>query len=353
MEALEMHVEFEVIYQNLASNVHRSFESGEIDWLLNRAVDRFIDERTKPRHIPGQAVFQMDSKASTDLHTLVDDDNLLQVDKYNSSTYRALLPGDYRLLISARPYTVRSCDKGFDTSVVPTTFYYAKLPIPKSKSQTLPYSEFLIQINGQTIFDIKDYSFTEPLVDPSQRFLVINLLKDVLSENGINFYWEKYSTQTSPLTLFIEQSIPVTGITLLIDGVTITGTTGTTVRNIPASTLLSIPVLGTMTSSRWTRSEKAYDMSVTPFFQSTHDSLLSSLAKGHIKIFGRDQSFIVTQIMVDYIRQPRQINLSLDRGCDLPMETHAEVCGLAAEMAFLYTQRPDWQNKVQDNNSRI
>lgn len=353
MDAQQMHIEFETAYQNMASNVHRGFEADEIDWLLNSAVETFINERTKPHKREGNPTFQMDSKSSSDLHTLVDDDNLLPVDKYNATTYRALLPGDYRLLISARPYTLRTCDKGFDAAVVRTPFYFGKLSIPKTTSQTTPYKEFVVKLNGETIFDITNYHFEIPLVDKAQRFVVIGLLLDVLSENGVSFYWEKYISYTTPLTLFIEQTTVVNSITVTIDGVTTAGTAGTTIRNVPAPSLLNPPVLGTMSSSRWTKSEQAYDLSVTPFFQSMYDSPLTSLAKGHVKIFGRDQSFIVTQCMVDYIRNPRVISLSLDRSCDLPAHTHPEICGIAAEKAFLYTQRPDWEKKVQDNTLRL
>lgn len=346
-----MHIEFEQIYQNIASNVNRGFDDDEIDWLLNRAVERFVDDRVNPRHQSGGTAFQFDSKTSSDLNSILDDDNILPVDKYSDMVYKILLPGDFRYLVNARPYTLRYCDQGFDTTLVPTTYYYGKIAFPKSDNPSWPYTQVQLLVNGVVLFDVTDYPFASPLTDVAQRFVITDLIRDVLSELGINFFWEKYGSVTSPNTFFIEQGTPISSITLYVDGHLVTGSMGTVVRNLPKPYTLN--ALGNMSSARWTRNEDAYDLSLTPFYQSLADSPITTFAKGHLKVFGRDTSFIVTQCVVDYVRHPRKINLSLDRSCDLPDHTHKEVCGLAAEIAFLYTQRPDWQQKVSDNTTRI
>lgn len=353
MEVKEMHIEFEQIYQNIASNVHRGFDDSEKDWMLNRAVERYIDARISPDRSVKKASFQLDSKTAADLNSLLDDDNIMFVDKFTTMVYRVLMPGDFRYLVNARPYTLRSCDAGYNTATVPTTFYSGRIVIPKSTNSIAPYSQFQLLVNGVVLFDIANYPFAAPLVDVAQRFVVTDLLRDVLSENGINFYWEKYGQSTISNALFIEQGTAITSMSLVIDGVTIQATLSTLVRNLPLPATLPVPVMGNLSSARWTKNEDAYDLAVTPFYQSLPDSPITTFAKGHLKVFGRDTSFIVTQCIVDYIRQPRKINLSLDRGCDLPVHTHPEICGLAAEIAFLYTQNPQWQLKVQDNTSRL
>lgn len=347
-----MHIEFETIYQNLSSNVHRGFDPGEKDWLLNRAVERFIDGRVKPHRRPDSDTFQLDSKSASDLHTILDDDNILPVDKYSDMVYRALMPGDFRYLVNARPYTLRSCDVGFDSTLTPTQFYYGSVIIPRSTAAT-PYQQVVLTVNGAVLFDITRYSFAYPLVDVNQRFIVTDLLRDVLSENGINFHWESYNGKTSSNTLYIEQGTAVSSITLLVDGTLVTGSVGAVTRQVPKPWTLTPAVYGKMSSARWTKNEDAYDLAMTPFFQSLSDSPITTFARGHLKVFGRDSNFVVTQVATDYIRQPRKINLALDRNCDLPTHTHPEICGIAAEIAMLYTQRPDWERKVQDNTARI
>jgi hypothetical protein len=90
MNALEMHIDVDLEAQKIASSSFRKFTDAEIDWLLNREVERFIKDRIKQdQDSLGFEASEVDLDA---IRTLVVNDQVLSVRKKPLQTV-LYLPG--------------------------------------------------------------------------------------------------------------------------------------------------------------------------------------------------------------------------------------------------------------------
>lgn len=109
MTVKDMHYDFKVKFNSLDGQVSRGLKIPEIDWLLNRAQEAFIDAVAQPRTNPFVG-FEMNQKAIDDLRTIVVDNyckNVRVFTSQNSSPNQnsiVSLPDDYMYFASGKVY---------------------------------------------------------------------------------------------------------------------------------------------------------------------------------------------------------------------------------------------------------
>ncbi len=100
--------------------------------------------------------------------------------------------------------------------------------------------------------------------------------------------------------------------------------------------------------NRLTTSEHLYRYLRHPFNKPKRQRPVSNLAGENIFVY-TDGAFIIDEVFVDYIKEPRIISLNLQQSCELAEHTHTEVVDLAVEYILYAISSPRAQLKTQEN----
>jgi len=343
MTVFEQHLEIRQASQNIAANVRRKLLPQEIDWLLNKTQERFIQSKVKSRK-DGSGGFEIDQLDVDSIRTLL---GRKVVEVFISDTdYECQLPADYSYLISDDSKTMMLC--GTTKTPVNVTETSVVLPLFTTvKSSTNYYLTVVLVIGSVTIqlSDIVSFyrsSYTGLQSKDEKYVLRDAFLWYIRNVLNIEVYWEHYKTIIAPYSfIFPGYSAGI----IIIDGTLFTGTT----RTITSS---KYSEAGTWTPNRLTASNQVSTMLVTPWVKSTGKSPISELSGNKLIVYG-DSSFIISgSISIDYVKKPRKINLLLNQDCELPEEFHQSICDLAVEYFKAMTADPNWEVKLKDNVTR-
>ncbi len=346
MFAREMHIEVSQATQNIAANTRRKMLPDEIDWLLNKNLERFIQSKLKPKDSGGFQVNQIDADSIRTLY--VNSRTIPITDAFDSNLYIATLPGDYSYLLADDSRTLALCGAArpiletITENVLSLSLYTGKTP-PKY------YATIVIVIDALTI-RLSDIITAQQIAgytgvnSKEERFLIRDiLLWHMRNTLGINVYWENYKSIYKPHS-FIFPGVTSGSITVDSMG-SVNGTT----------TILSYSkyssVEGNWVANRLTPGDKISTMRTTAFVKSSNLSPISELSNNEVIVYG-DTGFIVTGVNVSYVRKPRRISLLLSQDCDLPDEFHQAVCDLTVEYFKAMTADPNWEVKLKDNMTR-
>jgi hypothetical protein len=351
MTVQEMHIDFEQGSQQIASNRTFKYEEPEIDWILNKAMDRFIKLKLKPkmdeRGIPtgGFEVSQLDADAirsiivsSYDLVPYIDQDN---------RRYRCFLPPDYSYLLSDWSYTTLLC-QGDVPKIIQEQMYILALRQDNSTKATPRFYESVqVQLGNQTISIPADlpygasYSGYEAVEN-------ISFLRPYISLKG-QWYWERFDNLYYPKYYIFPTTNPQQNLTpyCIVDGVptAFTKQSGYPVRRHDGT--------GKYYDNRLSATDNISGMNSTEYIKSSHYSPISELSNGLLYIYN-DDSFIVSSVGISYVRKPQPISLYLNTDCELPEEFHRTIVDLAIEYAKQTLQNlPGYQAKAADNDKRV
>lgn len=345
MTIQEMHIEVGLASQQVASAVNRRFLPEEIDWVLNKIIGRFVNQAVKPKEFAGENDFQEHQLDTDKIRTLVAHDVSLPV-TVSGNTYSAILPSGYSHLIEDNSMTLQACEKPLVSTELGKT-YIAILKLKPSAKGTAPYYQNLaFKISNTTIIDSSD--MPSGLNDKDMLFTVTEVLRELLPSRlpqGVTAYYENYGLLEVSNALIIVSPTAISA-SIAYDGV------------ITSAILQELDVIRPLPSdksrkvvNRLTKSDRVGQLRQSSFAKSTAQSPISVLERNILKVYG-DESFIVTQVLISYVRKARKVALSLSRNCDLPEETHQEICDLAVEYLKLTIQDPSYPSTLQDNKLR-
>lgn len=353
MNVQEMHIEIDISTQKIRSNYYRKFLDSEIDWLLNKNVDRFIKDRIKQdTDSLGFDATEIDLDA---LRTIAILDRQLPAFQIESDAVRAELPGNYSFLIDDFSNTIEKCDiRNYNaaTKTVATELYIYTFPLTQSVLESGPYYKNMnLTLNDISIFNsvglpglfdktelwaVRDY-----ILNQLSNY-IINLLQ-LSSETTLDFYWETFGGYTSPNSILAVSSVRQTGLNqLTIDGSNTAGEESTISKNY-------IPNVnaGSLACNRLIRGSMRSRIRTSTFCKTISSSPISAVSGNQLKIYC-DTKFIVSKSKVSYIRKPAKINLLLSQSCDLAPEFHQEICDRVSLYIKELTDAPDWEVKLRD-----
>lgn len=349
MNIQQMHIEVNLSTQKIASNVKRKFIPEEIDWILNKMIGRFVKNKIKPDEQTRQGGFQSDAIDLNALRTLLVLNKTLGVYKSHShSVLSAELPGDYSYLVSDTSGLVRSCDGSYTAA---STFrsvneYLYLLKVSKSTKSAKPfYQNATLTVNGTVVMGPTD--FPSGLSDKTMNFELQEIIKNtLLSSPTYRVYWERYKNIYQPETFIFVSATAYSSVTLTFDTDTFIATAKTVTEVVPGN-----DVSKNYSPNRLLRSDHNPDIATSTFGKSRWESPLSAV-QGNTLLVYHDRTFIVNNLVVNYIRKPRTVSLSLGLGCDLPDEFHQDICDWAVEYIKQTINDPNYQLKLGDNQLR-
>lgn len=350
MTPLEMHIEFNRGMQQFAANKTLKYLPEEVDWLLNKAMNRFIQSKLKPkmdekgRPTNGFEVSQIDADAirsvivsSKDLVPYVDQDN---------RRYRCFLPNDYAFLLSDWSYTKFLCPDDIVTQATDTLYITGirqDISILKSPKY---YQTLQVQLGNNTVTIPNDLPFLNEYKGYNQVNEIIFLIP-YISLKG-QWYWEKFDIYNYPGYYISVSTNPQMATAL----VTVDGNTTTNIKTNKYS-LIRHTNSGQYYDNRLSASDNISGMNSTEFIKSSYYSPISELADGILYVYN-DSSFIVSNVGISYVRKPQPISLYLNTKCELPESFHWNVCDLAIEMGQgdILSEK-GYQTKFADNERRV
>ena len=200
MTVLEQHLEIRQASQNIAANVRRKLLPQEIDWLLNKTQERFIQSKVKPRK-DGSGGFQIEQLDVDAIRTLLKSKDIPAF--ISEMDYEAQLPADYSYLISDDSKTLLLCG-GTAVPPVNTTETSLILPLVTSHKSANFYLSVILNIGSSLVIQLSDivsfYASTYASLQAKDEKYVLRdaflwYIRNVLN---VEVYWERYKTIIAP-----------------------------------------------------------------------------------------------------------------------------------------------------------
>lgn len=354
MTVRELIIEVQQQVQRKGSYKRDPTAEQEIIWRLNTAQNRLIKSWIKPDpQNPNK--FQINQKANSDIQKLITPNALLTTIIDDTNRVYAYLPNDFQYLINDRSKVLEDCKDEFatakDTTVYPRTVTAMRFSDGVGGANFYKTIVFTMVKNSVTTNETLS---TNGVPTIKEKFELINYIIRQAKGLGYNLYWEQYDTCFKPESFIFVPSI--TGntsesITITIDGVELVKTsvslTSVNIYKEFSSEITSLPV------NRGFKGDFLYDATQGNYYdQPQPDSPVSQLANGKIFVHTNER-FIVSKILMDYIRIPRRISLYLNHTCELHESVHEEVCSIAAEIILGNIEASSYQLKVQENINRL
>lgn len=346
-----MHIEFNQSLQQVAANKTLKYLDPEVDWILNKAMNRFIQMKMKPKvDEKGKPTggFEVDQLNSDAIRTIiVSSYDLIPYIDQDGRRYRCFLPPDYSYLLSDWSYTNLLC-VGDIAQVINNTIFITALRQERSILPVAPfYSNVQVQLGTGLVTIPNDLPY-------GNKYAGFDTLQDIqfiqkyIALQG-KWYWERFDNLYYPSYYINATSSNQTAITpyIKVDGNT------TMVTKTSSYNLRSHGGNGKFYDNRLSATDNISGMNSTAFIKSSYYSPISELSNGILYVYN-DTSFTVTSVGISYVRKPQPISLYLNTNCELPEEFHQNICDLAVE----YTKGtlgdiPGYQQKKADNDNRV
>jgi hypothetical protein len=364
MNVKEAHIHVERGLQRYNANVYDYFTPEDIDLVLTKSQNRFIDSKFR-RDDTGEG-FQYDQGDLDDVEALVISNYVTKSEQdFNLNIGKTYLPYNYRYLIDAIGQGYRTCkypnETGYDReSILDTNEYVTTYDLTPdnftSSSTGRVYKGLKLYFNNTKFYDIEDStSLKEGLVSDEELFIFISeflgKFYDNLPEGVKGIYWEKYKGRVTKNSIIVVSDSPS-----VLNTVEFTGDD-----NLPSSADATEEINVIKTSSldfnyeaklRITNNDRKSSLLYDNAYSKTISrSPITTISQEYL-IVNYDKRFIVISTKIDYIRIPKYVSLSLGIGFELREHTHERICDLAIEYIKNIIEQPSYDSILKDNMLR-
>ena len=373
-----MHISLRQTVDRINSQRADQLLSEELDLELNRAMQRFINQRYGKNNVY-QEGFEESQKRIDELRTLLVEyedgvtfKEILKPDSIFVDQFQ--LPANYMYLVNQRSKIfVDNC----------RTIDYNLIANQDINYFTFTFDDFMV--NGNEFVnsirmqdtDINTTPTISPTVwtastdlttsgySPSAYPQYINEVRADLLNNpqpGFEIYWESYGPLSIPNNFIVIVDIDGTGgffnwdasngnVTPLVSVDTLNNPVASVSPRFEdrSNNLVRVPD-GNFTEdtvlNKFSQQDDIFRLLDDPFNSTTHTSPLTTIRGGFIDIF------ITSSIKITYLRKPQPINLSLGYNCELPDHTHEEVIAMAASSILEESSDPRYKTQMGEAMNR-
>lgn len=96
------------------------------------------------------------------------------------------------------------------------------------------------------------------------------------------------------------------------------------------------------------KSQDVFRLLKNPFGRSRYNSVMASMNVEDITLY-RPESFIITEVKLDYIKQLEEISISNGQDCELPEQTHRDIVDSCVSEILESITSPRYQTALMDN----
>ena len=343
MTTPEMHIQVNLGVQGLGPSRFDDFLEEEIDYALNKGQEQIVKQSYgfNSRFRPGG--FEESQKRIDDLSGLIVDATIptyVYTEGYSTgnkfTTVAADLPDNYMFLINNKGEIMHNNCATVTKSAATTSFSYYAFTIPELTS----YSNFSI-FAARAGVTVK-VSGTAPTASNSSELLYWLLYSPNSLTSGYTAYYEQYEDLHLPGQVILVHSDSDTGAVMNTTGV--------------APGADTIPAFTSYTTTRQYRQDGGYtgrevrrlkfiqqdDIDIVlrdPFNTPIITDPVATMNNRKLLVYESD-IFIVPNIFLRYLKQPRRISLSLNLDCELAEHLHSEVVQAAVQILLSDTSNP-------------
>lgn len=347
LTAKEIHIDIDQGLRKVASNVYRKLYPEEIDWAFNKVTERFIASLVTPDK-NGSGSFQVNQSKLDDIQNIIESGYELDVFYKDEERGYGVLPSNYMYLVNDKSKILTDCSENFTLSH--DVVYNEYISVLKFKDSIgnagIYYNQLELYINTVKVFDIENYSISAGLTAANEKFVLINLILDVLTKANFKIYWERYKDLYHNESFIIVSNTAVTS-SITVDTIIELGINSFTTLN--RFTTIYDKVVNNRLLSSSKLNESLYN---NVFTKSIQKSPITNLASNYLYFF-HTKRLIPYRLIIDYVRKPRKISLILNHSSDLSEQAVRKVTDLTIEYLKLTLESESYNAKVQDNQLRM
>jgi hypothetical protein len=344
MTVKEMHVDIRSQVQRLSANRNRKLEDDHIDWYANICQQMMIESAVEP--VLGSGRYRIKPTKHGVIAGLTVNRLSLSA-AWRGEKYMSILPSDFWYLLDDGSRVTQLC-KGDTKTIGYEVLNITRVPFPYSALTTGYYKDVQLSYSGNSVFNINTLLSSRQkiwngLPAADAHFYVRDLLIQELTKLGLKVYWENFDTFSYPFHLIFVSTGSSTPISLTVDGNSYAGINQELTTEIHRGSRQSVLSPNTMVSS-----DKEMATAVTPYFKTSYISPVSEKGNGVIYTHA-NESYIVYNTAINYIRKPAQISLSLGTNCELSADMHQQLCNTTAEMIANRIGDDQWKSMTEQN----
>lgn len=314
----QMHIEIDNGVQEMASRTQQRLEPEQYDMVINKMISRYVDMKLFPESDPLGKGFYVDQSRVNAIRSLIIMGKKLQLNYISDSvgaTYYCELPNDYRHHIKIKSDVKYDCGDIVKLKRSSVNRVLSVLKVPKRGI----YQNLTIIVNNKKLIQY------ERTIAFEELYMAINYFVS----NTDNVYWENFGNVYEPNSFIIvsDNSIVVDTNLRLDESTIANGVMRYAHRTIiEAEDNLKIQV-----SPHELYSPEVYDESSNdPYAKTTANIPVSTIVNNSI-LTKVDDSFLLIATSLNYIRNPRIVDINLNISCDLPTNTHDEIVDMSVK----------------------
>lgn len=337
----EMHIALDQELNKINSALYDILTPYEKDFALNKNIERFVKQRYGAASNIKRKGFEMSQKRIDDLRSLVQTNYFvnayvpISLDPDSSISVEAEFPSDYMFLLNQRSKISYNPCGTFVPVTEGFTEEYSLLDI--SALNFTNWGDFVLYyyINPTLtiVYSNPEASAYTRADDSIMIGILIDHIKNVWqttlwnTKYDIEVYYEKYDTKFFPNQLiFVYKGIGVAPVWNVSDDGGV-NTQGLVLGNNSKS---KYTITNTITvANRAVQQDDLFALQQDPFGATTFDFPLSIINDNKIRIYF-DNTFVVNQTIMSYLRKPKTVSYYLSINCNLPEETHDEIVSMTA-----------------------
>lgn len=335
----EMHVEVEQALQRQGAYKRDKIYPEEVDWRLQMAEDRVIKYRVKPDR-ENENRFQIDSKYLADIQPILVSNYKLPIIQEGGENYYGLLPYNFKYLTSDRSRVLQDCDPAWKTKTATVTGRLISYQLGDATGNAPYYKNISVAVGNVA------KSFNSPgFASKAQKYEIVEVILKLLAQQGFEGYWMQYNDQYAPDTIFVYTTSVNTPV-ITIDNTNLVNS------SVSYPLVFVNSAYGRESINRNVRADFKWELLYVNHYTKTKPhSPVTSLSQNRLYAHV-DKSFLVSQLLIDYIRTPRKISLTLNQTSEL-VSLHEEICSVAVEMILNDVEGTNYRNKVESNINRL
>lgn len=371
MTALEAHIQVLQGVQKVAGYQENMFKKEEIDLHLSRNQRRLLTEILDKKFDDVQSARDMIRPLYIKNYKLPTYVPLVTEQVHEDYAVYGVFPGNYQHLISSRSKIITSSDAKYcaDVSALKVAGLYqvatektGVITIPASTGTVAPYfhkATVSLTISGTNVVALK---VPEGLLINSSKsnFYLINYILEYFKYIDVQVYFDTYRDQTAPGSLiFVTSNANITAVTisfLKADGTSDASVTvnliSSTYQKYASITKTNFPGFTVSYADNLDQEiDELYAQNINSFYKSKPTNP-KSVVSGNLLIAYESKTFIISELVIDYVRMPKQVSINLSQGIELAGNGPQIVVDRTVEYLKLAIENPTYQAVLNDNQIR-
>ena len=366
---LEQHIEVLQGLQKVDAYKQDMFQAPEIDLQLNKQQDRFIDDLFGKDFQDRQMRLDFIRPLIVKNHKLISITPVSSELIYEPDMVYGILPPDYLYRVNDRSQVGQSSVSCQDlSSLIETTEiteYISALPFPITTLAVPPYyNTFEIAKTEDALESIiytSPTAFTGYLTDKEAKYMIINNSLESMNRTlgpTTRIYWESYrGAYHANSYIFVRDTDAWTQVKataykptdpVTLDKETISSFTDNLYQKTDFKSGTENTTLKYV-DNQMTEGDKIYELNKNIYYKTDAQEPISAMSADFIHIY-KNKSFIIREVVIDYVRKPRQISLLLDQSCELSSVTaRANIVDKTIEYMKLLIENPVYREFQRDN----